>query len=617
MAQDTPNRSLAAELAASAGAGAGASSKSLIEIAIERGYCTPEQIARVRRQSGANSADLSRRLIDAGILTEQQARACERATRGAQVIAGFEILEKVGQGGMGAVFRARQLSMDRIVALKILPPKLAQDPTFKTRFLNEARVCAKLSHLNIINGIDCGEGNGYTYFAMEYVDGRTIKQVMKEKGKIAPMAALKIIRQMVEALAYARSQGLVHRDVKPDNIMVTSAGVAKLCDLGLAKHVEGNEDASLTQSGQAVGTPHYISPEQARGDPVSFSSDIYSLGATFYHVMTGKTPFDAPTSAAVMALHIASDTRNPCDVEPSIPIGFGQVISKMMAKESKDRYNEPETLTADMDALEAGRAPGAARFNAKTSCLMPQGSPTVPANRGLRGRTTGPQIPVGEERSLRGRTTGPQNPVNDSHASASRPRIASRKEQSPWMLVSIVGVIVLLGSVFVATRDSSSPAVVAPSKGPAAVNTTSTDISKAPPPLAANDPKLPGFPKPGPDKTPANDAVKTVQPEAPKVVAKEVKPEPEPDPKTVATQPRVEVPAVAVKTPDAPAAPQKFAITNDMIHARFIAEMIRQTQRGDLTKELNGSLKTLAESPTWPSQFEKRPTPTSNLFAPL
>src|SRR5579862_3308813 len=144
----------------------GLSAQSIADIALKEGYCTADQIARGKERWQASGSkrdkDLAQILIDMGFLTQQQARACERALHGNTVIAGFEILEKVGQGGMGAVFRARQVSMDRIVALKILPPKLAQDPNFKTRFLNEARVSAKLSHMNIINGIDCGEAGGYT-----------------------------------------------------------------------------------------------------------------------------------------------------------------------------------------------------------------------------------------------------------------------------------------------------------------------------------------------------------------------------------------------------------------------------------------------------------------------
>ena len=577
------------------------SSKSVIEIAVERGYCSAQQVAQARehqRKLGPNSTvELSQVLIDLGFLTQQQARACERATRGAQVIAGFEILEKVGQGGMGAVFRARQISMDRIVALKILPPKLAQDPSFKTRFLNEARVSAKLSHMNIINGIDCGEAGGYTYFAMEYVDGRTIKQIMKEKGRYVPADALHIIRQMVDALAYAKSQGLVHRDVKPDNIMMTAGGVAKLCDLGLAKHVEGNEDASLTQSGQAVGTPHYIAPEQARGEAVDFNTDIYSLGATFYHMLTNKTPFDAPTSAAVMALHIANDTKSPCDIDPSIPLGYGQVISRMMAKEKQDRYNNPDTLLSDLDALEAGKAPIAASFKGKSSCLMPQ---SVAGNRGLRGRTTGPQAPVGNTRS----TTGPQAPVgmrsttglhlpvgassDNPHATGSRARSVVRKQSSAWLPVGGVTIVVLVAMMFIFGKpnNSSTPIPIAPKPQPAPPEVVRE--VKPPPPLP--------LPEKKPDPATPPD-VKVASAPTPKETPKLRQPEtPEPPPF------RVEPPATVTPPPQKTSEPPpaaKFVLTPKMIHARFLSEMIRKTAKSDLGKVAMKEVRDLAESPAY------------------
>ena len=354
---------------------------SLVEIAIERGYCTAEQITRTLNEEasaiGASGKNLSSLLVKKGILTQQQARACERATNGATVIGGFEILEQVGRGGMGAVFRARQISMDRIVAFKILDPKLSEDPNFKQRFLNEARVCANLSHINIINGIDCGEAGNYTYFAMEFVNGRTLKQILKEKGKFSPTEAFAIIRQIADALVYARRQGLVHRDIKPDNIMLNEQGVAKLCDLGLAKHIEKNLDPHLTQAGQALGTPHYISPEQARGAPVDFQSDIYSLGATFYHLLSGKTPFTGATGVAIMASHLADETANPCDLESGISIGYGQIISKMMAKLPGDRYATPEELIDDLEAVKIQKIPKAASFHARSTCLMPLSQPGV------------------------------------------------------------------------------------------------------------------------------------------------------------------------------------------------------------------------------------------------
>lgn len=193
------------------------------DIAVELGYCGRERIDAALRgfiESGAEAQEFGSFLVDEGVISREQSRACERGLRGHSTIGGFSILEKVGQGGMGTVFRARQISMDRIVAVKILAPKYGKDPSFKERFLQEARTCAKLSHLNIINGIDCGEDSGYAYFAMEFVDGRTVKQILKEKQRLEPDEAFKIIRQIADALSYARKLGMVHRDIKPDNIMI-------------------------------------------------------------------------------------------------------------------------------------------------------------------------------------------------------------------------------------------------------------------------------------------------------------------------------------------------------------------------------------------------------------
>jgi len=336
--------------------------------------------------------DFAAFLIRAKILTAEQIKECERWLRAPKVIGGFEILEKVGQGGMGSVFRAKQISMDRIVALKILPPSLAQDPSFKKRFLHEAQLSAKFNHLNIISGIDCGEDKGLTYFAMEYVDGRTLKQLLKEQGKLEPDVAAELMQQVAVALVYAESHKLVHRDIKPDNIMLTTANVAKLCDLGLAKLTTANGDSFQTQAGMAVGTPHYISPEQARGDAnVDSRSDIYSLGATFYHLLIGKTPFNAPTSASVMALHLTESAPNPCDIDHAIPVGYGQVLAKMMAKDPDDRYASANDLVEDLELARNRKAVSAAGFNANSSCLLP-------ARMSKGTATTGPRAPIMLER---------------------------------------------------------------------------------------------------------------------------------------------------------------------------------------------------------------------------
>jgi serine/threonine protein kinase len=308
-----------------------------------------------------------------------------------KVIAGFEIIEKVGKGGMGEVFKARQQTMDRIVALKILLPKFAANETFKERFFREARFSARLNHPNIINGIICGEEGENVYFAMEFVDGRTIKQILRQKGCLPLKDACSVLRQIAEALAYIGKNKLIHRDIKPDNIMLDLDGHAKLCDLGLAKlaHYADNSDSSemdegpttdadgtapsLTHAGHVAGTPNYISPEVARLERrIDSRADIYGLGATFYHIVTGRPPFEEKSSKAVMKRHVLDEAPSLCDAKKGVPESWGCIVAKMMAKSPNDRYRNAEELLEDIDAAEAGHTVRAVTFNAKSSVAMPR-----------------------------------------------------------------------------------------------------------------------------------------------------------------------------------------------------------------------------------------------------
>jgi len=271
-----------------------------------------------------------------------------------RVIAGYEIIRKLGTGAMGSVFLARQVSLDRTVALKILPKSMVRDKEFEERFIREARATAKLSHENIVHGIDAGRSGDVLYFAMEYVDGKSVRDIIRETGRLEEKQAVDIGLQMARALEHAGRSGLIHRDIKPDNILIGPGGVAKLCDLGLAKAEKG--DASLTQDGFVVGTPHYIAPEQARGEPdLDARVDIYALGSTLYMMVTGQVPFDGPTSAIVMARHITDPFPDPRKIVPSLSAGLVTVMHRMVEKDKNDRYADATALREDLEALAEGR----------------------------------------------------------------------------------------------------------------------------------------------------------------------------------------------------------------------------------------------------------------------
>lgn len=270
-------------------------------------------------------------------------------------LGGFEILQKLGQGGMGVVYKARQKNLDRIVAIKILPPQLASNKAFIAQFFQEARAAARLNHPNVVRGIDVGEAGGFYYFAMEYVDGQPLQEMIGDEGALKEKKALRIIEQIGLALQHAAKNKMVHRDIKPDNILIDGSGNAKLSDLGLARV---GTDASGQKSAEIFGTPNYISPEQARGEQnVDIRSDIYSLGATFYHAVTGVLPFEADSAAVLMTKHLNEEPVSPRKRNPLLSKNSCAIIAKMMAKDIAARYQSPEELVADVRAALAGRAP--------------------------------------------------------------------------------------------------------------------------------------------------------------------------------------------------------------------------------------------------------------------
>lgn len=330
-------------------------------LVIDQGLATKDEVkqcvALARERSESTLAQL---LVDNAYVTERQIsrlRQVVEAERTGQQIPGYKLLGKLGAGAMATVFKGRQLSLDRLVAIKILPRKFSQSPQFIERFYAEGRAAAQLNHPNIVQAYDVGKAGDYHYFVMEFVDGRTVHDDIVKQKKMSEKDAVHVAIQVAEALQHAHERGLIHRDVKPKNVMIARSGVVKLADLGLARAVSDKE-AAEAEAGKAFGTPYYISPEQIRGETnVGPQADIYSLGATLYHMVTGNVPFDGKNPSSVMHKHLKSELVPPDHVNPKLSAGVSQVIEMMMAKGRPQRYKDAKDLLIDLRAVAKGDQP--------------------------------------------------------------------------------------------------------------------------------------------------------------------------------------------------------------------------------------------------------------------
>ena len=265
-----------------------------------------------------------------------------------RVVAGYRIEERIGRGGMGVVYRAEHLNLRRRAAIKIIAPDLAEASGFRERFNREARIAAALQHPNIVTVYDAGEEEGLLYLAMQYIDGSDLSAVLRAQGRLRPYRALDVCRQVAAALDAAHGQGLIHRDVKPANVLIEGR-TAFLTDFGLTKRVEGTR-TQLTQAGDVVGTIHYVAPEQIEGHRVDARSDIYSLGCLVYHCLSGELPFARDTDVAVIYAHLSEEPPRLTSVRPDLPGGLDAVIAKALEKSPARRFQ----TCADM--LSAARA---------------------------------------------------------------------------------------------------------------------------------------------------------------------------------------------------------------------------------------------------------------------
>ncbi len=338
--------------------------QSLGRIALEKGWVTIEQVNEARRfqaakKAGGETVTIAEALVALGLLTDVQVR---RALGGrlappppstephplADAIKGYRIEKRLGAGGMGEVYRARQISLDRPVALKILPPHLAEDESFIERFVIEARAAGKLSHQNIVAAVDIGESNGRYFFAMELVEGPTLQQVIQREGALREPRALDVARQVARGLRQACLQGLLHRDIKPANIMFTPGNVAKICDFGLARDIAA--DAGPAEPGILRSSPAYASPEQSRGRrDLDIRSDMYSLGVTLFEMLTGKRPFAADRPEALLAKHAAEAPPEPRDLNPELTPAANRLVLRLLRKQPEQRFDSYDRLLEAMD----------------------------------------------------------------------------------------------------------------------------------------------------------------------------------------------------------------------------------------------------------------------------
>ncbi|MFH1626225.1 MAG: serine/threonine-protein kinase [Pseudomonadota bacterium] len=265
----------------------------------------------------------------------------------------YEIERLLGRGGMGVVYKARQISLNRVVALKILPPAFSSDPSFVKRFEREAHSIARLNHPHISQIYDIGEEDGVHFFSMEYIKGKTLEDLLKEEGFLDVERAIEIIAQAAEALQFAHEKDVVHRDIKPSNIMIDSMGRVKVMDFGLAKVAGGTK---LTDAEAIIGTIDYMSPEQANAKPVDLRTDIWSLGVVFYEILAGSTPFDADSAPALLHKIIYEDPPDIRNLNPDVPTNVSNLVARAMAKERKDRYQSLSELLEDVHRVQVPQA---------------------------------------------------------------------------------------------------------------------------------------------------------------------------------------------------------------------------------------------------------------------
>jgi hypothetical protein len=465
----------------------------------------------------------------------------------------YLIQEEIGRGGMARVFRALDTSLKRTVALKVLAPQLALDPEFAQRFEREAVTAANLRHQNIVTIFDVGESDGLRYIAMEYVRGRTLHSLLEERGALGLGRAIAIVGPVAAALDYAHTQGAVHRDVKPHNIMIDVDGRVLLTDFGIAQAPEGASDGKrLTRTGIFMGTPEYISPEQASAQRVDGRSDLYSLGIATYEIITGMVPFSGATPQLIVA-HAQKPPPPPSALDPSQPAELDMVMARILAKRPENRFSNgvgfvealrkvaakyavvlvtPAQL-AELVAAPRGGGPTVALDHANTPLgaaapavaplMLPRDGSAEPTQVGqITPREVAPARPAVPTQPSRARAVPPPPPpppeddwledeYSDRAAYGPEPRGPSRT----WIVAGLLGGLLIVAAALLAFRamGAGSPNIAPTAAQATAAISTATPV----PPTATPEPTATAAPTTEPTGEPIVEPtlVPTLQPQPP------------------------------------------------------------------------------------------------------
>jgi len=332
----------------------------------ESGLLPVEEVKALAKQLRGNTKALAQELMKQGKLTRYQAiMLCQGRSKGMVVAGNYIIQDKIGQGGMGMVFKALSRRLNRVIALKVLPPSFAQKTNAVQRFQREVQAVARLSHANIVSSFDAGEDKGVYFLAMEFVDGTDLSRLVKQQGTLSPEAAVACLLQAARGLEYAHAAGIIHRDIKPGNLLLAQptpaqpTGLLKILDMGLARFEEGAEDANeLTQTGTMVGTCDYVAPEQAiNSKNADQRSDIYSLGCTLYFLLTGKVMYAGDTAMEKLLAHREQPIPALRAARPEVSRKLEAVYQRMVAKAADQRYRTMTEVIADLEGCATGDEP--------------------------------------------------------------------------------------------------------------------------------------------------------------------------------------------------------------------------------------------------------------------